>query len=169
VFDAMLYGVSASHTAASKHAIGTLIATALAAVPYESASRPLERNIQVPAEHSLDCSPAVAPETGVLLHVKYLQDFHARAVQESARGEHWDGASEYRRYAQRLSEDPSLSLMYEGSTRFEGTAQLVRMGSCTSQRTGRPLEIPELSDAASSVSCPDRAQRKQPSRSRFTR
>ena len=71
---------------------------------------------------------AVAPDTGVFLHVKFLQDFHARAVQESARGEHWDGASEYRRYARRLSEDPNLSLMYGGSTRFEETAQLVRMG-----------------------------------------
>jgi hypothetical protein len=70
----------------------------------------------------------VAPETGVLLHVKFLHDFHARAVQEAARGEHYDGAVEYRRYAERLSQNPDMTLMYEGSMRFEGTAQLVRLG-----------------------------------------
>ncbi len=32
------------------------------------------------------------------------------------------------RYAERLGENPDMTLMYEGSTRFEGTTQLVRMG-----------------------------------------
>jgi hypothetical protein len=70
----------------------------------------------------------VAPDTGVLLHFKFLQDFHARAVQEAARGEHYDGASEYRRYAKRLNQDPDMTFMYEGSARFTGTTQLVRLG-----------------------------------------
>jgi hypothetical protein len=70
----------------------------------------------------------VAPDTGVLLHFKFLHDFHARAVQEAARGEHYDGASEYQRYAKRLSESPDMTFMYEESTRFEGTAQLVGLG-----------------------------------------
>jgi len=70
----------------------------------------------------------VAPETGSLLHFKFLHDFHARAVQEVARGEHYDGATDYRRYAERLVQDPDITLMYEGSTRFEGTTQLVALG-----------------------------------------
>jgi hypothetical protein len=70
----------------------------------------------------------VAPETGVLLHFKFLHDFHARAVQEAARGEHFDEAAEYRRYAESLTQNPDMTLMYEGSTRFEGTTQLVGLG-----------------------------------------
>jgi hypothetical protein len=70
----------------------------------------------------------VAPETGALLHFKFLQDFHGRAVHEAARMEHYDGASEYRRYAERLTRDPGLTFTYEGSVRFAGTAQLVELG-----------------------------------------
>jgi hypothetical protein len=81
----------------------------------------------------LDCNhwvsrKKVAPDTGVLLHFKFLQDFHERAVQEAARGEYYNGASEYRRYAQRLNRDPALTLANDASTRFEGTRQLVRLG-----------------------------------------
>ena len=70
----------------------------------------------------------VAAETGVLLHFKFLQDFHARAVQEASRGEYSSGAFDYRRYARRLSENPGLTLIDEGSVRFEGSSQLVRLG-----------------------------------------
>jgi hypothetical protein len=70
----------------------------------------------------------VAPETGALLHFKFLHDFHDRASQEAARCEHYDGASEYQRYADRLRQNPDLTLSYEGSVRFEGTRQLVRLG-----------------------------------------
>jgi Glycosyl transferase family 2 len=73
-------------------------------------------------------SKVVAPESGVLLHFKFLQDFHAKAVQEAARGEYFDGASEYQRYAERLSENPELTLMYAGSKRFEGNRQLLELG-----------------------------------------
>jgi hypothetical protein len=70
----------------------------------------------------------VARETGVLLHLKFLQDFHERAVREAARGEYYAGATEYRRYADTLERNPSASLMYGGSVRFEGTRQLVSCG-----------------------------------------
>jgi hypothetical protein len=73
-------------------------------------------------------SKVVAPDTGVLLHFKFLQDFHARAVQEAARREHYDGAFEYRRYAERLGENPDMTFMCEESTRFQGTSQLVLLG-----------------------------------------
>jgi len=70
----------------------------------------------------------VAPETGTLLHFKFLHDFHARAIHETARGEHYDAATEYRRYAEKLEAHPDITLMYEGSTRFERTTQLVGLG-----------------------------------------
>ncbi len=70
----------------------------------------------------------VAPETGALLHFKFLHDFHARAVQEATRGEYYDEASEYRTYVRTFNENRDMSLTYEGSTRFEGTTQLVRLG-----------------------------------------
>ena len=53
---------------------------------------------------------------------------HARATEEAARDEHYDGAAEYRRYAEKLSQNPDLTLMYEGSIRFEETSQLVQLG-----------------------------------------
>jgi hypothetical protein len=70
----------------------------------------------------------VAPETGVLLHFKFLQDFHERAIREVARGEYFGGASEYRRYCEKLKADPDLGFMYEGSTKLESTEQLVKLG-----------------------------------------
>ena len=70
----------------------------------------------------------VAPETGCLLHFKFLHDFHARAVHEAVRGEHYDAATEYRRYAEKLVQDPDISLMYEGSSRYEGTTRLIGLG-----------------------------------------
>jgi hypothetical protein len=69
----------------------------------------------------------LAPESGVLLHFKFLQDFHDRAVQEATRGQYFDGASEYRRYAERLGADPEMTLMYEASVRFSDSRQLVEM------------------------------------------
>jgi hypothetical protein len=68
------------------------------------------------------------PETGVVLHFKFLGDFPARVRQEAVRGEYFDGASEYKRYAECLARDPCLNLMYEGSLRFRDTAQLVALG-----------------------------------------
>jgi hypothetical protein len=73
----------------------------------------------------------IAAETGLLLHLKLLNDFHTRAVQEAARGEYYDGAAEYRRYAAILAANPDLTLMYDASTRFESSDQLVRMGLMT--------------------------------------
>jgi glycosyltransferase involved in cell wall biosynthesis len=71
---------------------------------------------------------SVAPETGVLLHFKFLHDFSVRAVQEAARGEYYDEAFEYRTYVRKLTESGDMSFTYAESTRFEGTTQLVRLG-----------------------------------------
>jgi hypothetical protein len=70
----------------------------------------------------------VAPESGVLLHFKLLQDFHERASQEIVRGEYYDGAIEFRRYADKLRRVPALTFCDEDSTRFESSMQLVGLG-----------------------------------------
>jgi hypothetical protein len=70
----------------------------------------------------------VAPETGVLLHFKFLADFHARAVEEAARGEYYDSASEYQRYAATLVRNPDATFGHDDSVRYEGTSQLARLG-----------------------------------------
>ena len=59
------------------------------------------------ANHSVT-PKVVAPETGVLLHFKFLQDFHEKAVKEAARGEYFDGAAEHRRYSEKLKSDPEF-------------------------------------------------------------
>jgi hypothetical protein len=76
-------------------------------------------------------SKRLAPESGVLLHFKLLGDFHARAAQEAARAEYYDGAIEFRRYVSTLRSDPNLTLHYEGSVRYEGSLQLVSLGLMT--------------------------------------
>lgn len=74
-------------------------------------------------------SRRVAPETGALLHFKYFQDFHERALQEVARGDRCEDLWEYQRYAEYLRRDPQLTLADEhASVRFEGTSQLVELG-----------------------------------------
>jgi hypothetical protein len=70
----------------------------------------------------------LSPESGVLLHFKLLQDFHDRASQEVVRGEYYDGAVEFRRYAEKLRADPQLTFRYEGSVRFESSSQLLGLG-----------------------------------------
>jgi O-antigen/teichoic acid export membrane protein/glycosyltransferase involved in cell wall biosynthesis len=70
----------------------------------------------------------VAPETGVLLHFKFLHDFSDRATREAARREYYDDATEYRRYAETLTQNPDLSFTSDESKRFDGTSQLVSLG-----------------------------------------
>ncbi len=62
--------------------------------------------------------------TGCLLHFKFLNDFRAKAAHEAQRGEYFDGAREYRRYAQVLAEKPRIRLWYPGAARFEDSMQL---------------------------------------------
>jgi hypothetical protein len=78
--------------------------------------------------------------TGALLHFKFLADFHARAIDEAARGQHWNGAAEYARYASLLAKNPDLSFFYEGSETYRSPAQLVALGIMRSS--------PELAAAA---------------------
>jgi hypothetical protein len=99
-------------------------------VRWDKASRYLYANHWV-------SSKRVAAETGALLHVKFLQDFHQRAVAEAARGEYFRNAVEYRRYAARLDRDPDMSLAFDGSVRFENSGQLARLGLITDTTSWR--------------------------------
>lgn len=73
---------------------------------------------------------ALAPEqpSGVLLHFKFLQDFHARAEDAVARGAHYDQSREYRRYLEALEQKPAFSLHSGRSVRYAGPEQLVELG-----------------------------------------
>ena len=66
------------------------------------------------------------------LHFKYLADFRERVAMETARGEHWNGASEYRSYALALDEfekpDGRRDVLYARSRRWAGTQPLVDCG-----------------------------------------
>ena len=68
----------------------------------------------------------------VHLHFKYLADFRERVADEMARGEHWNGASEYRSYAQALDElekaDGRRDVLSAGSRRWAGTQSLIDCG-----------------------------------------
>jgi hypothetical protein len=64
----------------------------------------------------------------VHLHFKYLADFHERVAVEMARGEHWNGASEYRSYARALGDHKTLDVRYAGSRRWAGVQPLIDCG-----------------------------------------
>jgi glycosyltransferase involved in cell wall biosynthesis len=70
----------------------------------------------------------LADVTGVLMHFKFLEDFSARVNIEVGRKEHWQGASEYRRYLAKLRHEPGLSFHYNGSVAYEDSQQLLRLG-----------------------------------------
>ena len=71
---------------------------------------------------------AAEQPSGVLLHFKFLQDFHARATDAVAREAHYDGSREYRRYLDALQADPAFRLQSPRSLRYAGPDQLVGLG-----------------------------------------
>jgi glycosyltransferase involved in cell wall biosynthesis len=84
----------------------------------------------------LACTHRISPvrlaaASGGLLHFKFLTDFRAKAAHEAARGEYFDGAREYRRYAEVLSDDPHLTLWHPGAARYRDSAQLCALGLMT--------------------------------------
>jgi hypothetical protein len=66
--------------------------------------------------------------TGVLLHFKYLQDFHEKVERANERKQYYDGASEYARYAAIIGRDSAWSLANEHSVRYRSSEQLVELG-----------------------------------------
>lgn len=64
--------------------------------------------------------------TGVLLHTKFLPQIRARAVEEKARGEHFEKGALYGDYYDALAAGPCL--MTPQSLRYEGWEQLEALG-----------------------------------------
>jgi len=52
----------------------------------------------------------LATEQCTIMHFKYHAGFHAKVVREIASGQHWNGATEYKRYANQLAKAPNASL-----------------------------------------------------------
>ena len=77
--------------------------------------------------HSLS-HVATAKVSGALLHFKFLSDFHDRVEAEVARGEHYDGAREYRAYRDLMRKQGTVNFMSHRSARFEDSGQFVRLG-----------------------------------------
>jgi hypothetical protein len=71
---------------------------------------------------------AAEQPTGVLLHFKFLQDFHDRALDAVVRGAHWDGSREYRRYLARIVAEPGFTMSGPRARAYAGPAQLVALG-----------------------------------------
>lgn len=71
---------------------------------------------------------AAEQPSGVLLHYKFLQDFHERAVDAVTRAIHYDGSREYRRYLRKLEADPAFSLAGPLARPFTGPDALVELG-----------------------------------------
>jgi len=69
--------------------------------------------------------------TGVLLHFKFLEDFHMRAHTELNRTEnpvHGGWATELSRYHTKLTKNPATSFYYLGSMTYQGSDQLIALG-----------------------------------------
>jgi len=70
----------------------------------------------------------ISPVSGALLHFKLFSDLFRQAEDESSRAEHWDSAEQYRVYWKFLQGNPDLTAFHDGATRYENSAQLVRLG-----------------------------------------
>ena len=66
--------------------------------------------------------------TGVLLHFKFFADFHQRVATALAEGQHFDGGSEYARYAAALRANAAVSLAFPGSVRYRNSEDLLDRG-----------------------------------------
>ena len=71
---------------------------------------------------------ALAPETGVLLHFKFIADFIDRARIETERRQYWQGAKRYAEFSRRLDTAAPIDFRCEVTERFDSTAQLVELG-----------------------------------------
>ena len=50
-----------------------------------------------------------------IMHFKYHAQFHEKVIREIASGQHWNGATEYKRYAKKLSKDAE-SILFDSAT-----------------------------------------------------
>ncbi|MEO9526403.1 glycosyltransferase family 2 protein [Roseibium sp.] len=78
--------------------------------------------------HGIDRQVTVAPDWGVLLHFKYLDDFRSKVAEALARKQHTDNAGHYLDYNSRMDGLMEEGLRYPGSVRFTGTDALIACG-----------------------------------------
>lgn len=71
----------------------------------------------------------VARVSGVLLHTKFLPNIGEKSAEELTRAQHFENSDLYQPYYAALIDDPDL--WSAGSVKYEGTAQLERMGLMT--------------------------------------
>jgi len=84
---------------------------------------------------------------GVMYHFKYLQDFAPHVREEVQRGQHWQGAREYKVYAQKLEGVEKTDFRTQDSIRLTGGAQLESLGFLI-----RPEDFNERFPAAANLS-----------------
>jgi len=78
--------------------------------------------------HGIDREVAVAPDWGVLLHFKYLDDFKSKVAEAIARKQHTDNAGHYLDYNSQMDLLMEDGLHYPGSRRFDGVRTLLDCG-----------------------------------------
>lgn len=70
----------------------------------------------------------LAEESGVLLHLKYLNRFGERVRAEADRRQYWAGGRVYAELARCVVQAGAGSFVHAGSAEFDGTARLVELG-----------------------------------------
>lgn len=63
----------------------------------------------------------------ILLHYKFLSDFHQRALLEAQRQEMFNGASEYVMYLKAFQSNKKIDFASDFTTRFAGSFQLIKL------------------------------------------
>lgn len=70
----------------------------------------------------------LADISGALLHFKLFSDFYDYSRIEALRNEHWDNAVQYKSYWEILNENTELTPLFHGSTKYENSSQLIKLG-----------------------------------------
>lgn len=78
-----------------------------------------------------------------LLHFKFFEDFHDKALEEIKRNQHYDGAREYRRYFDFFSKNPGFSFKAQNTALYETPDDLERLHLITAIG-GNPTNIESL-------------------------
>jgi hypothetical protein len=78
--------------------------------------------------HNMTPQPPLAAMRAGLLHFKMLGDFPSRCRIEVQRGEHFDGARDYKAYLEVMEEGSNCFFDEKVSLRYTGTGQLMALG-----------------------------------------
>lgn len=79
-----------------------------------------------------------------LLHFKFFEDFHVKALEEIKRGQHYDGAREYRRYFSFFDKNPDFTFGSADTVIYRDAATLEELYFITPVGAN-PTDIKELS------------------------